>query len=62
MSYRETKNVAPVDRDLVVANLRRLQAEAEREESANNPLWLLVMVVAVLGALITVVKVMSTIR
>ena len=62
MSYRETKNVAPVDRDLVIANLRRLEAEARREESANNPLWLLVMVVAVLGALIAVVKVMSTIR
>lgn len=62
MTYRETKAVAPVDRDLVVANLRRLEAEAQREESANNPLWLLVMVVAVLGALITVVKVMSTIQ
>lgn len=61
MTYRETKNVAPIDRDLVVANLRRLEAEAAREANANNPLWLLVMVVAVLGALITVVKVMSTI-
>lgn len=61
MTYRETKNVAPIDRDLVVANLRRLEAEAAREASANNPMWLLVMVVAVLGALITVVKVMRTI-
>lgn len=62
MTYRETKNVAPVDRDLVVANLRRLEAEAEREASANNPLWLVVMMAVVLGALITVMKVVSTIR